>query len=138
VPLPVVIVPEGDLVNIHDPVEGSSLITMLPVSVLQVGWVIVSMTGTDGVSGWLFITTLTVDAEVHPSEFVTVKVYVIPSVSSVIVVLVPVPVFVAPPGVAVIVHVPVAGKPFRITLPVATEHVGWVIVPMVGAEGVIG
>lgn len=52
--------------------------------------------------------------------------------------LVPVPVVVVPPGVTVIVQVPEAGKPFRITLPVATVHVGWVIVPIVGAEGVTG
>jgi hypothetical protein len=30
------------------------------------------------------------------------------------------------------------GKPFNITLPVATEHVGCVIVPTVGAGGVAG
>jgi hypothetical protein len=33
------------------------------------------------------------------------------------------------------VHVPVAGKPFKITLPVARAQVGWVIVPTVGAVG---
>ena len=43
---------------------------------------------------------------------------------------------VIPPGVLVKVHVPVAGKPFNITFPVATLHVGWVIVPIVGADGV--
>ena len=36
-----------------------------------------------------------------------------------------------------IVQVP-AGKPFSITLPVATAQVGWVIVPTVGAVGVVG
>ena len=36
-----------------------------------------------------------------------------------------------------IVHVP-AGKPLNITLPVAKAHVGWVIVPTVGAVGVTG
>jgi hypothetical protein len=54
------------------------------------------------------------------------------------VVLVPVPVVVVPPGVRVKVQLPVAGKPFKITLPVATEQVGWVIVPTVGAVGVAG
>jgi hypothetical protein len=51
------------------------------------------------------------------------------------VVLVPVPVLVVPPGVRVKVQLPVAGKPFKITLPVTTEQVGWVIVPTVGAVG---
>jgi hypothetical protein len=54
------------------------------------------------------------------------------------VVLVPVPVVVVPPGVRVKVQPPVAGKPFKITLPVATEQVGCVIVPTVGAVGVEG
>jgi hypothetical protein len=41
-----------------------------------------------------------------------------------IVVLVPVPEVVVPPGVLVKVHVPVAGSPLKIMLPVATVHVG--------------
>ena len=40
------------------------------------------------------------------------------------VVLVPDPVVVVPPGVLVKVQVPVAGNPFSTTLPVATEQVG--------------
>ena len=36
-----------------------------------------------------------------------------------------------------IVQFPV-GKPLKTTLPVATEHVGWVIAPAVGADGVSG
>ena len=51
------------------------------------------------------------------------------------VVPVPDPVVVVPPGVLVKVQVPVAGKPFSTTLPVATEQVGWVIVSTVGAVG---
>ena len=43
----------------------------------------------------------------------------------------PVPV-VVPPGVLVRVHVPVAGRPVRVTLPVATAQVGWVIAPTAG------
>ena len=54
------------------------------------------------------------------------------------VVLVPVPVEVAPPGYFVTVQVPVSGNPFKTTLPVAVEQVGWVIVPMVGALGEAG
>jgi len=45
---------------------------------------------------------------------------------------------VVPPGALVSVQVPVGGKPFNITLPVATVHVGWVIVPIAGAVGVTG
>ncbi len=52
--------------------------------------------------------------------------------------LVPVPVVVIPPGVLVNVHVPVAGKPFKTTPPVDVEHVGCVIVPTVGVVGADG
>ena len=51
------------------------------------------------------------------------------------VVLVPVPVIA--PGL--IVHVPVAGRPFNTTLPVVAEHEeGCVIVPTTGAVGAAG
>jgi hypothetical protein len=48
----------------------------------------------------------------------------VPSASPDIVVLVPVPVKVVPPGDLVNVQVPVAGNPFKITLPVAREQDG--------------
>jgi len=49
--------------------------------------------------------------------------------------VVPVPVIF--PGL--IVHVPVAGRPFNTTLPVVAEHeAGWVIVPTTGAVGAAG
>ena len=49
--------------------------------------------------------------------------------------LVPVPVIA--PGL--IVHVPVAGRPFNTTLPVGAEHEeGRVIVPTIGAVGAMG
>ena len=54
------------------------------------------------------------------------------------VVLVPVPVIVNPPGVLVSVQVPEAGKPLNTTLPVAVAQVGWVITPTVGAVGETG
>ena len=54
------------------------------------------------------------------------------------VVVVPVPVVVTPPGLRVKVQVPVAGNPDRSTLPVASKQVGWVIFPIVGAVGVTG
>jgi len=53
------------------------------------------------------------------------------------VVLVPVPVVVIPPGFLVKVHVP-DGKPLKTTLPVSTEQVGCVTVPTDGAAGVGG
>ena len=46
------------------------------------------------------------------------------------------PVPVIAPGL--IVQIPVAGNPFNTTLPVAVEQVGWVIVPIVGADGAPG
>ena len=48
------------------------------------------------------------------------------------------PAVTTPPGVSVKVHVPVEGKLFSITLPVATLHVGCVILPTMGAVGVSG
>ena len=43
-----------------------------------------------------------------------------------------------PPGVLVIVQIPVAGKPFKVTLPVSSFNSGWVMIPIVGAPGVGG
>ena len=54
------------------------------------------------------------------------------------VVPVPVPVEVDPPGVLVKVQVPVAGKLLKTTLPVGTAHVGCVIAPIVGGVGEAG
>jgi hypothetical protein len=56
----------------------------------------------------------------------------------VMVVLVPVLVEVAPPGLLVNIQVPVAGKLFKTTLPVGTVHVGCVIAPAMGGEGEAG
>ena len=64
-----------------------------------------------------------------------------PAAKPEIVVLTPVPVAVAPPGLVVKIHVPDAGKPFKVTLPVDTEQVGCTIVPTeggVGAPGAVG
>jgi hypothetical protein len=78
------------------------------------------------------ITTGALATEVQPNELVTVKVYV-PAARSGIVVLVPDP-LVCPPGDLVSVQLP-AGSPFSSALPVATAHVGCVIIPIVGAVG---
>jgi hypothetical protein len=77
------------------------------------------------------ITTFADAAETHPDVFVTVKLYV-PAARPEIVLLVPDPEIL--PGL--IVQVPVDGNPLSITLPVAKAHVGCVIIPTVGAEGV--
>ena len=90
-------------------------------------------TGTPGVE----IITGIDSVEVHPDEFVTLKVNTPPS-RFVIVLLVPVPAVVTPPGKRVITHEPVEGNPFNTTLPVGIANVGWVIVPTVGAAGVGG
>jgi hypothetical protein len=62
----------------------------------------------------------------------------VPVVRPVIVVLIPEPAVVVPPGVLVNVQLPVDGKPFNTTLPVAIVQVGWVIVPTAGGVGVVG
>ena len=54
------------------------------------------------------------------------------------VVLVPVPVEIVPLGFCVKVHVPLDGKPFKVTLPVETLQVGCVVVPIEGAVGALG
>ena len=54
------------------------------------------------------------------------------------VVFVPVPVVVLPPGLLVRVQVPEAGRPLSITVPVETPQVGCVMVPTDGAPGVTG
>lgn len=94
----------------------------------------VPVTGGVGVGGCALITTLDEDAEVHPSALLTVNVYV-PAARPETVVLVPVPLVVAPPGLRVNVHVPDEGNPPSTTLPVATVQVGCVLVPTVGADG---
>jgi len=83
------------------------------------------------------IVTGPVSDEVQPAEFVTVKVN-IPAARFDIVILVPVPVVVEEPGKRVMIQLPVAGSPLKITLPVGTVNVGWVIVPITGTEGVGG
>ena len=54
------------------------------------------------------------------------------------VVLVPDPVVVSPPGCRVRVQDPEEGNPLKNTLPVETLQLGWVMVPTTGAVGVGG
>lgn len=93
----------------------------------------ITTTGAPGVE----ITTWVDSVETHPTAFVTLKVYT-PPVRSVMVLLVPEPETVTPPGERVITHEPVEGSPVNITLPVGTARVGCVIAPITGAVGVNG
>jgi len=53
--------------------DGKPLNTTLPVGTVQVGWVIVPTTGAGGVADAALIRTFTEAKDVHPDEFVTVK-----------------------------------------------------------------
>lgn len=47
--------------------------TKLPVATSQAGWVIEFTVGAEGIIGLIFMTTLADADEVHPTEFVTIK-----------------------------------------------------------------
>lgn len=136
-PLPVVVNDPGNLVIIHEPVEGNPLNTTLPVGSATVGCVIVPTSGAAGVGGCAGITTFADGADRQPFAVTTVKLYV-PEVRPVIVELVPDPDVVTVPGYRVNVHVPVEGKPVKTTLPVDNVQTGGVIVPTKGAGGIGG
>lgn len=127
----------GVLVRVHVPDEGRLLRVMVPVATVHVGWIVLPATGATGVTGCSLIVTPVDAAEMQPDAFVTVNVYV-PAAIPEIVAVVPLPVEVTDPGIRVTVHVPEEGNPVSGTLPVATEHVGCVAVPVTGAEGVTG
>ena len=74
VPVPVVVVPPGVLVNVQVPVAGKPLITALPVGLTHVGCVMAPAAGAEGEPGAALITTLPDDGEIHPVALVTVKV----------------------------------------------------------------
>ena len=114
------------------PDEGSPLKSTVPLGKRHVGCVIVPVIGAVGTIGAALIVADVVGDETHPLAFVTVNVYVVPAVNPAKVPVVPVPVDVVPPGLAVNVHVPEAGKPLKSTLPVLTEQLGCVIVPTIG------
>lgn len=136
VPEPVVVAPPGVVVTVHVPDDGKPFKTTLAVPTAQVGCVIVPSIGAVGAPGNELMVADEDVPEVQEPSF-TVNVYV-PGANPVIVVEVPVPVVVAPPGLVVIVQVPDDGKPLKATSPVDTEHVGCVIVPTTGAEGAEG
>lgn len=129
--------PPGCRWSVHVPEEGRPLSAILPAGLSREGWTIAPGCGAEGVGGWVFIATFCDPDEVQPTEFVTVKAYV-PAVSPEIVVAVPLPLVVTAPGIRVIVQFPVAGSPLIAVEPVATEHVGCVMTPITGADGVTG
>jgi hypothetical protein len=133
VPIPVFVVPPGFLITVQLPVDGNPVSTTLPVDNAHVGCVISPIAGAVGVGGCALITTLLEDTEVHPAVLVTVKVYVL-GFSPDTVVFVPDPLVIAPSGLRVNVH-PAEGNPLKTTLPVAVPHVGWVMVPTEGLDG---
>jgi hypothetical protein len=129
VPVPVIVPGPGERVRVQVPDAGNPLSTTLPVATAHVGCVIVPTTGAVGVGGCALITTLPDETDIHPSALVTLKEYVFGS-NPEIVTEEPLPVVVALSGVRIRIHVPVEGNPVKTTLPVATLHVGWLIVPI--------
>jgi len=71
-PVPEVVFPPGLLVRVQLPVAGSPFSTTLPLATPQVGWVMIPISGADGVTGWVLIITGAVAAEVHATSFVIV------------------------------------------------------------------
>jgi hypothetical protein len=72
VPVPVVVTVPGKRVSVHVPADGRPLSTTLPVDTVHVGGVMAPTTGGVGVAGCAGITTFDDDAEMQPSELVTV------------------------------------------------------------------
>jgi hypothetical protein len=103
---------------VHVPVPGKPLNITLPVETAQLGCVIVPIVGAAGVTGCTLIITFADADEIHPTELVTVKLYV-PVISPDKVVLEVDPAM--PPGL--IIQLP-EGSPLKTTLPVATTQVG--------------
>jgi hypothetical protein len=133
--LPVVAMPPGLLVNVHEP-DGKPLNNTEPVAAVQVGCATVLTTGA-GTTGCALMIALADAADVHPAAFVTVNVYVVPAVRPLIVADVVLPVVDILPGIRVKVHEP-DGKPLTTTEPVDTVQVGCVIAPTVGFAGTAG
>jgi hypothetical protein len=134
IPLPVVVMLPGVLVNVQVPVEGSPLNWTLPLAAEHDVGVTDPTIGADGVTGCGFMTTLPDEAEEQLLETVTVNVKV-PELRAEIVVDVPLPGYVAPPGLTIIVQLSVGGNPLKSTLPVLEEQVVWVTIPNPGASG---
>lgn len=120
-------IPPGLIVQFPN---GKLLSITLPVATVQVGWVIVPTTGDVGITDVIII--FDEAGEVHPTELVTVKLYV-PAINPVKVVLEVLPAS----DTGLMVQFP-DGSPDISTLPVAVAHVGCVTAPGIGAVGVTG
>jgi len=117
---------------------GSPESTTLPVATAQEGAVIAPTNGAAGKRGCGCIITGSDDGDTHKSEFETLKVYVVPARRPPIVAVAAVPDKVIPVGVLVIIQPPGVGNPLNSTEPIETVQVGCVIVPIIGAVGVLG
>jgi hypothetical protein len=73
VPAPVEF-PPGVMVSVHVPEDGRPVNWTLPVCTEQVGWVIASTTGAEGVTGCELIIIVEDDGDVPPEALVTVYV----------------------------------------------------------------
>jgi protein involved in polysaccharide export with SLBB domain len=90
--------------------------------------------GAVGAEGATCMITSAEARDIHPAALVTVKLYV-PGLRFAMVAVVPVP-DIAP---GLMIHVPVAGRPFSTTLPNVDIHeAGCVTVPTIGAVGATG
>jgi hypothetical protein len=74
VPVPVVLIVPGYSISVHVPVDGKPVKITLPVDNVHVGGVIAPTAGAGGIDGCKFITTFPDAGDIHPVEFVTVKV----------------------------------------------------------------
>lgn len=137
VPVPVDVKPPGVDVIVHVPDDGKPDNATLPIGDKHDGCVIAPTTGAVGFDGIALTTALDEATDVQPAAFVTVKVYVVAGFKAAKLAVVPEPVIVAPPGLAVTVQAPVEGKFDKATVPVGVGHVGCVIVPIVGAAGFV-
>ena len=135
--MPVVLTLPGILVIVQTPDEGNPLSTTLPVGTEKVGWVILPTTGAEGVGGCVLTLATEETFDMHPTAFLTVKVYV-PADKPDTTVVVPVPVVTTPSLYLVSVQVPVFGNPLIYILPVDTVHVGCAIESITGGNGVSG
>ena len=68
------VVDPTDSVTVQVPDAGSPLKATLPVTVVQVGWMMAPTTGAAGLSGDALMVALSDEAEVQPAALVTVKV----------------------------------------------------------------